>query len=172
MNTTRIFIDYLGSFKSALREFQKEPSDWALVSPSGCRSQAIQLPSGFVCSTYRFGWIPQVLKVPKMPSDSSLAIFRKATFGPYLERLPWTTWPSKVPGHFSKEISLASKINLNSLRLSGDIQSPGMILSVMTLQTKTWLIKPHLETGANIKRTDSYWVYANTYIAMKIILTH
>ena len=47
------------------------------------------------------------------------------------------------------------------------MQSPGMALSIKTFQTEAWLIKPHLETGAIIKRIDSYWVYANKPIAMK-----
>ena len=40
------------------------------------------------------------------------------------------------------------KFNFNSSRLSHDIQSPGVTLSTITFQTKTWLIKPHRETGA------------------------
>ena len=105
-----------------------------------------------------------------MSYGSSLPSFKKATFVPCLKRQLWTTWPSKVPGHFSKGLLLASKVSLNSLRLPGDTQSPGMTLSIMTFQTETWWIKPLLETGAIIKRADSYWVYANKHIAMKIIL--
>ena len=80
MNTTRIVVDHAGSSKSALLKFYKEPSDWGLVSLSGQRSQATQLPYGFACNTYRFGWIPQVLEVSKMSLDSFLAIFQECPF--------------------------------------------------------------------------------------------
>ena len=52
------------------------------------------------------------------------------------------------------------------------MQSPGMTPLMMTFQTKTWLTKPHLEIGATINRTDSYWIYANKHIPVKITLIH
>ena len=49
-----------------------------------------------------------------------------------------------------------------------------MTLSIMTFQTKTWLMRPQLETGFMcpvMKNSDSYWIYANEHIAMEKIIT-
>lgn len=93
--------DHIDSFKTASMGSHKEFSDWTLISFSGKRSHATELPSGFACNTYRLGWVPQVLEVPKMSWDSFLLPPRKATFAPYTERLSWTLWIRKVPVLFS-----------------------------------------------------------------------
>ena len=102
-----------------------------------------------------------------MSWDSFLAIFQESN----LRSLPGKTAVNQVTKQglrrFLQRVLSASKANLNSLKLSGDIQSLGTTLSVVTFQTKTWLIKPHLETDTIIKRIDSYWVYANKHIAVK-----
>ena len=41
------------------------------------------------------------------------------------------------------------KVNLYSLKLFADIQSPGMSPLHMTFQLNSWLIKPQLETERN-----------------------
>ena len=71
-----------------------------------------------------------------------------------------------------RDFILVSKVNFNSLRLSGDIQSPGMTLAIITFQRKTRLINPHLKMGAIINRTDSCWICSKKHVSMKIILTH
>ena len=81
----RIAIDHIGSLKCPLLESYKEFPDWALISPTGWRSQATKLPSGFAFNIYNFGWVPQVLKVPQMSWGSSLPPPRKAVFTPYLD---------------------------------------------------------------------------------------
>ena len=115
---------------------------------------------GFACSTC----IPQVLEVPFVSWCSSLPSFRKAIFAPYLERLPWTTQPNTVPSHLSSRLLMASKVNLNFSRLSSNNQSPCMLPSGMTFQTKSWLIKSQLETGFMcpvVKKSDPFWIYTN-----------
>ena len=169
---TRIVIDHISFFKFSLLEFYKESSDWALVTHSRYRSQATELPSGFGAIPIGLGGFPKFWRSPICLQVLSLPSFMKATFILHLERIPWTIWPRKEPDHFSKELLLAWKVNINSLSFSGGIQIPGMTLSIMTFQTNTWLLKPQLETSPIINRTDSYWIYANTHIAMKIILTH
>ena len=66
-------------------------------------------------------------------------LFRKATFGPSLERLPWNTE--------SRGLLLSSQVNPTSSGLSGDIQNPDMPPSTVTFQSKSCLTKPPLMTG-------------------------
>lgn len=156
--------DHMSFLKSASLECYKEISDWILIRPSGQGSQATQSPSCFACNTYSLGDFLRFLRSPKCVEVLSLTPFRKATFVPYPERPPWTFWISKVPGHFSEGLLLASSVNLNFFSLSGNIQSPGTALLITTFQTKTWLLKPQLETvfmRPVIKKLDFYWIYTN-----------
>lgn len=82
---------------------------------------------------------------------------------------------SKVPDYFFQEAFIGCEVNLNSLILSGDIQSPNMSLLIMTFQSKTWLLKPQLQPSFMciiMKVTDSYWIYANKHTIMKKKITY
>lgn len=74
---------------------------------------------------------------PKMSRGSSFAISQESN----LCLSPGNTTMnhvSKVPDHFSSNILLASKVNLNALKLPGDIKRPCMSHLNMAFQSKFW----------------------------------
>lgn len=73
----------------------------------------------------------------------------------------------KVLGCFSKGLVWASKVSLNSLKLSGDIQS--LCMSLLHMAFSQSLIKG-FQLCPILKRTDSYGIYASDFIAVKIII--
>ena len=162
-------VDHVGFLKSTFLEHYKEFLGWALISYSGLGSQTTQLPSGFACS---YGWVSQILEVPKMSWGSFLAISQESN----LHSLPGKTvmnyitkqgfWP------FLKWAFKALKFNHNCLGF------------LVTYRVRAWLNhdvpdkdlvnKPQLDTGSmlsGMKQSHFYCVYKNKNIAMgKIIL--
>lgn len=139
--------------------FHTESPNWTWISPSMLRSQATYMPSDFACNAYRYGWIPQVPKVPKMSWGSSFAIYRECNL----------CSKNKKPRWFPKGLLLASQVNCNSFKLSGRIH-------VWARLSKTWYSSQSLGNKTSfqlcppIKRTESYWSYAGNQVAMKVAI--
>ena len=88
----------------------------------------------------------------------------------YLERLPRAIDIRKVPGCFSKGFLFVFKVHLNSVKLFGNVQSPGMSLSDMTFWSKDLVKKT--TTGfmcALLERRDYYCSCKHTYFHDSLI---
>ena len=151
--------------KSALLELCKEFLYWISISLSGKEAKLHNCHQALPGIPIGLGKFLKFSRSPKCVQVLSLSSLRKATFTPYLERLPWTIWISKVPGNLSKGLLLVVKVNLNPIKLFADIQVVGISLWNMTFQSTSWLIKPQLVTGYMclvMKKLDSSSIYVNT----------
>ena len=121
-------------------ESHEELPTWTLTIFSGWKSQATSLPSG--CHEYS----PAIL-------SSSSSLGPPYILRPFLCYLPgkgpssvtWRDHYERVNEEgarlFSQGVLSASKVNLEFLERSGDIQSPGMSFLNLTLIVNIWLIK-------------------------------
>ena len=115
---------------------QKESPHGTLISLSGLSSQASEFPSDFACKTYKYSESLRFLRSPKMSCGSSFAI------SPRKQPL-FLTWQSccelckRDARLFFQGDFIGSKVNLNSLKLSGDI-------SVYVCLLQTWHFSPSL----------------------------
>ena len=113
------------------------------VHPSGHRSRATHLPSGFACTSCS----TQILEVSIVPAGS----FVSHLSGKQPPFLPWKDChePHNQPRcyAFSCGLSLASQVNPSSSSFSGDHQNPDMPPPGVKFQSKSWFTKPPLMTG-------------------------
>ena len=163
---SRTAIGYINFLKSALLESDKEFSNWPLISLWGKIIQAIYLPLGFTCNTCRCEFL-KFSGSPKCPDVLP-------------RHLPWKqplllTWKDcipigKVTRLFLHGAFTGFKINLQFLKFWWHLESR-YVFSQIWHSSQSCLIKAQLYSI--IQRTDSFWIYANKYIAMKILLfTH